>query len=41
MTTFGEDTANEMCFHFLMYYPKQPNFVTCFLGEGVGEFVLP
>ena len=37
VTEFGEGTYKEMCFDFLLYYPRKPNFNLC-LGRSGGSF---
>ncbi|PNH04333.1 MOXD1 1 [Tetrabaena socialis] len=37
VTTYGESTRDEMCFNFVLYYPRAPNFTVCSSMDSVGD----
>ncbi|KAG2487971.1 hypothetical protein HYH03_013411 [Edaphochlamys debaryana] len=37
VTRYGESTQDEMCFNFVLYYPKNPSFVTCASMDAAGD----
>ncbi|KAG2433438.1 hypothetical protein HXX76_008495 [Chlamydomonas incerta] len=37
VTRFGESTQDEMCFNFVLYYPRLPSLVTCAALDAAGD----
>ncbi|KXZ46094.1 hypothetical protein GPECTOR_47g371 [Gonium pectorale] len=37
VTRFGESTQDEMCFNFVLYYPKNPDFLYCMAMDAAGD----
>lgn len=40
-TTYGQETSDEMCFDFIMYFPRNPVLNRCFGISGMGKLPKP